>query len=622
MYWHSIKKECVKSCPPKPCVFVDCQEGWINKGQDKQGCGGICIHDCSTRDPISEWKPEKKEYCCKDEEIPDEYCGSFCQYGDEMLIEQAVITSRDGCKSCKCQGGSVVCTMRPDCFCTYNNKKFPPGATFDAKDDAKDECNKCTCSVDGLSVECTKGRLCEVCDAPNGKRKRVGEVWKHDRCTECSCLQGGQLDCIPLPCPPEPVQCTYQGTTHEAGSVFRADDGCNKCTCLDDGTVKCTDTECKCKYGDQYYLVEGDDWTADDGYNICECRPSRINMDTDMITASVDIYSLEMESPKVVCTTARCPNCCKHNNQLHLDGAAFKEDCNECKCDGETGTVTCTKKECSQGCIWDGRKYEEGDKFEHGNGCGRCQCIRGVTVCDDRPCVGTCKLKDGTEIRSGSKVPHPDGCGTCICTDGGVISCPKVFDVAECSQCNYKGIQYQIGEHFSDDCNKCECTADGIACESLECSGFCEYDGRNVKIGDSFTEGCVTYICIGNNNLQSSDLGCENEDTCIYNGKEHDLLTEFTDSTGCKKCFCSSRDSVLCQENVDAQGKNCGTRQELILDPVSTGKDSVTVSDSVTTTLAPNDRKSTFVVSDSYAIRQFITLSSVLTFFCALLITA
>lgn len=129
-----------------------------------------------------------------------------CTYGGKDFPEGATVSS-DGCNTCYCKGGGVVCTSTvceppppPANTCAYQGKDYPEGASI-----PKDECNACYCK---------------------------GGSWS------CATVPS----CVPTP-PPPPVSCVFEGKPLPEGATVVSSDGCKICTCLKGG-VTCKPEAC------------------------------------------------------------------------------------------------------------------------------------------------------------------------------------------------------------------------------------------------------------------------------------------------------------------------------------------------------------------------------------------
>lgn len=159
-----------------------------------------------------------------------------------------------------------TCVPGPDQGCAYGGAFYSYGESFPATDG----CNTCTCIEGG--VVCTK----ILCPSPkgctyDGKVYAVGDYfWSTDGCNKCGCAEGGVVGCTKMACTGD--GCWIEGAYHEPGTSFPSLDGCNTCTCQKGGAVLCTLKACAptCEYAGKSY-VEGQSFPSTDGCNTCTC---------------------------------------------------------------------------------------------------------------------------------------------------------------------------------------------------------------------------------------------------------------------------------------------------------------------------------------------------------------
>ncbi|HEX2877286.1 MAG TPA: hypothetical protein VHP33_38820 [Polyangiaceae bacterium] len=99
-----------------------------------------------------------------------------------------------------------------------------------------------------MSVGCS-GSVSQTptgCDY-NGKVFAVGDKFPaSDGCNQCSCGEGGDVQCTLIGCEPGPEpdgSCTVGGKRYAPGQQV-SDDGCNTCSCIGPGEVACTQRAC------------------------------------------------------------------------------------------------------------------------------------------------------------------------------------------------------------------------------------------------------------------------------------------------------------------------------------------------------------------------------------------
>ena len=83
-----------------------------------------------------------------------------CTYNGMEYAHGESFPATDGCNSCSCQGGEVICTLM-ECLgeepeveegqCKYDGMVYEAGDTFMAADG----CNSCTCGENGM-ISCTQ----------------------------------------------------------------------------------------------------------------------------------------------------------------------------------------------------------------------------------------------------------------------------------------------------------------------------------------------------------------------------------------------------------------------------------------------------------------------------------
>lgn len=290
-------------------------------------------------------------------------CVDACSYGGKTYTAGQTFPATDGCNSCTCGAGGTVSCTELGCVegCDFNGGRVAVGDTVDLGDgcnictcltsgemactgvacgsgcnyngqwradqtyfDAVDGCNKCSC--DHGSVSCTE-KACPGCHAADGSFYPVGaNVPTVQKCTVCTCLASGEVECLGTPCPPP--SCSYNGEDSWPGDVFPAGDGCNTCTCMEFGEVSCTDKACGGCVGEDGKTYPVGAWVpTDKPCTDCHC-----------------------EAPgELVCLATPCAGIqCKYNGGTYWVGDSFpaKDGCNTCIC-GEDGYASCTEKACT-----------------------------------------------------------------------------------------------------------------------------------------------------------------------------------------------------------------------------------------------------------------------------------
>jgi hypothetical protein len=117
---------------------------------------------------------------------------------------------------------------------------------------------------------------------------------------------------------------------------------------------------------------------------------------------------------------------------------------------------------------------------------------------------------------------------------------------------------YQLGDWFPslDGCNKCTCTNNGIMCTVQVCAPppppppapGCEWSGKKIEPGTSFSDGCNTCSCGPDGQLACTARACPPppEKGCEVNGKWMASGTSYND--GCNTCSCGADGQVTCTE--------------------------------------------------------------------------
>lgn len=237
------------SCPTKPSDCAD--ENWVQKEDE-------CCPSCTD---------QKKKPKSSNSLAAQKHEHTVCQSpGTGRLFTDGETWQLAPCVSCTCRVGHVLCrtTECPPIACPnpeYENNddccpkcpkqevvntKNAKGDTIVCTDDSgtahivgsswrQDDCTSCVCSAEGSpdcykeacdeSLECRgnplviKGKCCPVCsDALSSSAVcsyqssvySIGEQWQDGRCSNCSCVTGGQTVCRQMVCPhcddPVPIE--------------------------------------------------------------------------------------------------------------------------------------------------------------------------------------------------------------------------------------------------------------------------------------------------------------------------------------------------------------------------------------------------------------------------------
>jgi|GEM_PF-3176196 len=237
------------------------------------------------------------EYICP----PGQQCGQdcrtitcqqqdYCEYNGAEYKEGESFPDSDGCNTCTCSNGRIICTERPCIQCDQDVQTcYPPTTATTAApqsttpircegtyDDCVEKYGKCDCGYKEqvtckyTGVEYKEGESfpdsdgCNTCTCSNGKiictehacqsdcKETVNEcfgvtaaapikcVGTYDYCVE----KYGKCDCGYPTDQPQPVGCTYDDATYKEGESFPDSDGCNTCTCSN-GRIICTEHACQ-----------------------------------------------------------------------------------------------------------------------------------------------------------------------------------------------------------------------------------------------------------------------------------------------------------------------------------------------------------------------------------------
>ncbi|XP_060052517.1 kielin/chordin-like protein isoform X2 [Erinaceus europaeus] len=435
----------------------------------------------------------------------------------------------DPCRLCRCLSGNVQCLSRrcppllcpepvltpgeccPQCPATTSSScLISGGATPTCPQEhfspPGDPCRRCLC-LDG-SVSCQhlpcppapcahprRGPCCPSCDGClyQGREFASGERFPSPSatCQVCLCLEGS-VSCEPRACAPAPCSfparsdccpicdgCEYLGESYLSGQEFPDPrEPCGVCTCLT-GSVTCVPRPCEPP--------------------ICS-HPS---------------------TPPGGC----CPTCegCHYQGVTVASGETLPDPldptCSFCTC--QDGSMRCQKKPCPlalcphpspgpcfcpvcHSCVSGGREHQDGEEFQGPSGsCERCHCQDGQVSCvqlrcpplpcplqvtEPGRCCPRCRgcLVGGKEHPEGSSWPSPeDPCSSCTCHEG-VVTCAHIQCLSACAQprqrpgdccprcsdCEYQGRRYELGESFqpgADPCEVCICELPPEGPPSLLC---------------------------------------------------------------------------------------------------------------------------------------------------------
>ncbi|XP_055277210.1 kielin/chordin-like protein [Moschus berezovskii] len=492
----------------QPCTTCSCQAG-------VPVCGTLLCSPAPCQHPT-----QPPGACCPS-------CES-CTYHGQVYANGQNFTNADPCHTCRCEDGTVTCSLvncppttcaRPQsgpgqCCprcpdCVLEKQVFLDGERFSHP---RDPCQECQCREGHAHCQ---ARVCPrtscahplpgVCCQNNcngctfgGKEYPNGADFPHpsDPCRLCHCL-GGNVQCLARRCPPlscpEPVllpgECCPQCPAAPSGCPLPGglvpahhqehfsppDDLCRRCLCLD-GSASCQRLPC----------------------------------------------------PPVPCTHPRqgpcCPSCdgCLYQGKEFASGERFPSPtarCHICLC--WEGSVSCEPRACApaqcpfpaqgdccpacDGCEYLGESYLSDQEFpDPHEPCNLCTCLGGFVTCGRRPCeplgcshpltqaghcCPTCQgcLYHGVTAAPGETLPDPldPSCSLCTCQEGSMrcwkkpcppALCPRPSSGAcfcpVCHSCLSQGQEYQDGEEFegpAGSCKRCRCQAGQVSCVQQRC---------------------------------------------------------------------------------------------------------------------------------------------------------
>ncbi|XP_072922836.1 kielin/chordin-like protein [Hemitrygon akajei] len=479
-----------------PCMNCSCVNSLVR-------CGPMQCQPLLCPHPVQE-----SDQCCPS-------CPG-CELDGAVLAHGRTVTSPDGCQTCSCLDGQVVCEQK-HCEATCRNP------------------------VPALYGTCCP--LCADCSL-NGQVYLNGEkVPSGDPCTDCSC-QDGDVHCAAVSC--QAVTC--RNPTQEPGEC------CPRCT--------------ECEYESR---------TFSDGQTFipwskpclsCHCEAGKVSCD-----------QMAQNCPPVRCSHPAnlvgqcCPSCnmCEYESALINNGQTFQPPfagpCIQCTC--TDGNVRCQEEVCPflpcanpfkppdqccptcKVCVMQGLEYEDGVKWElEENQCTTCTCVNGDTICRPKQCPavtcqhpssnnGECCLScdqctyNKRQYVSGQEFIDPDNpCQNCHCQAGTVhcvlTDCPPVTCnrperkpgqcCAKCPDCVLENRVLVDGQRFpnpENSCQECACLNGQVICTERDCiSALCSYP--------------LSGTCCQNN--------CNG---CQYAGKEYPNGANFPHPTNkCKECHC------------------------------------------------------------------------------------
>ncbi|KAI3387640.1 hypothetical protein SNEBB_008356 [Seison nebaliae] len=340
----------------------------------------------------------KGECCkkCRNQCIAD---GNIYQVGEHFI--------RNGCETCTCNADGGVTCVKPKCpvltctvketipgrccpvcspSCTVEGRKYLIGERFQ-----QTKCKECECTFFGIRCTdatcqpliCTSpitpaGKCCSECPTGCRKGKRsfgIGEEFTDKDCSVCKCTVDGTITCTAKQCPsltcPNPIQkagecckvcpktCVTGTLTYAEGDISYTTD-CKKCECKS-GTLKCEPLTCA--------VLTCANKVKPQGACCSHCQDDRCTITSPAMTLLVGQIYVTSECKQRTCTAGGtlvdvdkkcpaicstdksdpccrfCPEICKYENGVYLDGTQFIHKCKTCTC--KLGKVNCVDKSCT-----------------------------------------------------------------------------------------------------------------------------------------------------------------------------------------------------------------------------------------------------------------------------------
>ncbi|XP_008571579.1 PREDICTED: kielin/chordin-like protein [Galeopterus variegatus] len=542
---------------------------------------GRCVHCTCQAGEVSCEEQECPVAPCALPASGPQLCPVCVLHGEEFAEGVQWEPDDQPCTACSCQDGVPMCravlcipapcqhptqapgACCPSCeSCTYHGQVYVNGQNFT---DTDSPCHTCRCQdgtvmcslVDCPPMTCARpqsgpGQCCPRCpDCVLEKQVFVdGESFSHPRdpCQECRC-QEGRAHCQPRTCPrpscahPLPGTCcqndcsgcAFGGKEYPSGADFpHPTDPCRLCRCLS-GNVQCLARRCPPLPCPEPALLAG------------ECCP---------------------RCPAAAAAApAGCPrpgDAVPARHQEHFSSPG--DPCRRCLC--LDGSVSCQPLPCPpapcahprrgpccsscDGCLYEGKEFASGQRFPSPSvACHICLCWEGSVSCEPRACAPAqcpfpargdcCPACDGCEYLgesylSSQEFPDPrEPCNLCTCL-GGFVTCsrrpceplgcshpltPSGHCCPTCQGCFYHGVTAAPGEILPDPldptCSLCTCQEGSMSCQKKPClPALCRHPSPGP---------CLCPVCR----------------SCLSQGQEHQDGEEFEGPAGsCERCRCQA----------------------------------------------------------------------------------
>ncbi|XP_046573602.1 kielin/chordin-like protein [Haliotis rubra] len=244
-----------------------------------------------------------------------------CLYNGVFEFLGSKFGSLDGCNACVCTVTGIQCTATPcngaltaapvtvpvsvpgtgGCVHPASSQLYQNGQTYPSADG----CNTCTCTNGNIVCThktCTVQGIGGTCvDPVTSQLYQNGQTYRSsDACNTCTCTNGN-IACTHTTCTGQgsglnigvnlhPGGNAHTGSTcydntqhlfHNDGDSYTSRDGCNTCTCST-GILSCTNRQCNTGTGSacydiatNKYYTNGQVVRASDGCNTCTCSNSQ-----------------------------------------------------------------------------------------------------------------------------------------------------------------------------------------------------------------------------------------------------------------------------------------------------------------------------------------------------------
>ncbi|XP_011795022.1 PREDICTED: kielin/chordin-like protein [Colobus angolensis palliatus] len=430
----------------RPCTTCVCQDG-VPK------CGAALCPPALCQHPT-----QPPGACCPS-------CDS-CTYHGQVYANGQNFTDADSpCHVCRCQDGTVTCSLVDCPLTTCARPQSGPGQCCP-------RCPDCILEekvfVDGESFSHPRDP-CQECRCQEG----------HARCQPRACLRAPCAHPLPGTCCPNDCSgCAFGGKEYPSGADFpHPSDPCRLCRCLS-GNVQCLTRRCSPLPCPEPVLLPGDccpqcpgclyqgkEFASGERFpsttaacHLCLCWEGSVSCEPKTCAPALCPFPARGDC---------CPDCdgCEYLGESYLSNQEFpdpREPCNLCTCLG--GFVTCGRRPCEppgcshplipsghccptcQGCHYHGVTAASGETLPDplDPACSLCTCQEGSMRCQKKPCPP-------------ALCPHPSP-GPCFCP--------------VCHSCVSQGREHQNGEEFegaAGSCEWCRCQAGQVSCVRLRC---------------------------------------------------------------------------------------------------------------------------------------------------------